>query len=129
MNAKHFILWLPMIVLAFANATLRQLVLVKQFDELRAHQLSTVTLIILCAAYVWFVFPLLAFHSAREALFVGAIWVVLTVLFEFSLGRLTKHSWSYLLQDYNLSAGHIWPLFLLCLLLLPYVYFKIKGAG
>lgn len=39
------------------------------------------------------------------------MWVVLTVLFEFSLGRLTKKSWEYLFQNYNILEGHIWPFF------------------
>ena len=47
-----------MIAIAFANATLRQLVFIKHFKELQAHQLSTCTLIILCSIYVWFIFPL-----------------------------------------------------------------------
>ena len=36
------------------------------------------------------------------------------------------HTWSYLLQNYNLLAGRIWPLFLLALLLLPIVWFIIR---
>jgi len=108
MTAKHFLLWLPMIVIAFANATIRQLFFIRYFNELRAHQLSTITLIILCTIYIGFVFPFLNIQSNKQALLIGIIWVVLTVLFEFSLGRLTNKTWAYLLQDYNIIAGHIW---------------------
>src|SRR4051812_39308145 len=90
MTGKHFLLWLPMIVIAFANATLRQLFFIKHFNELRAHQFSTITLIILCTIYVRLVFPFLDIQSSKQALLIGFVWVVLTVLFEFSLGRLTK---------------------------------------
>jgi hypothetical protein len=42
MTAKHFfLLWLPMIVIAFANTTLRELVFIEKYSEFRAHQLST----------------------------------------------------------------------------------------
>lgn len=116
-----------MIVIAFANATLRELVFIKHFSEFRAHQWSTITLIILCSIYVWFVFPLLKIQNAKQAFLIGFIWVLLTVAFEFSLGRLTNKSWAYLLQDYNLFAGRIWLLFLLCLFLLPYVFYVIRN--
>jgi hypothetical protein len=125
MTLNHFLLWLPMIAIAFVNATIRELVFVKHYGEYRAHQFSTVTLIILCGIYVWFVFPLLAIKSSNEAFLVGIVWVILTVAFEFCLGRLTNKSWKYILQDYNLFAGHIWLLFLLYLLILPYVLYVI----
>lgn len=126
MEIKHFLLWLPMIVIAFANAALRELIFVKYFSNLHAHQLSTVTLIILCSVYIWFVFPFLNILSSKQALLIGIMWVVLTVLFEFSLGRLTGRSWESLLQDYNIIMGRIWLLFLISLFLLPYIIYILK---
>lgn len=125
MISNYFLFWLPMIIIAFANATLRQLVLIKSMNELRAHQLSTLTLIVLCSVYVAFIFPMLGVENSRQAFLTGGIWVVLTVLFEFSLGRMTKKSWAFLLQDYNLIAGRTWIVFLFCLFLLPYVWYVI----
>jgi uncharacterized membrane protein YoaK (UPF0700 family) len=126
MGIKPFLLWLPMIVIAFANATLRQLIFIKYFNDLRAHQLSTITLIILCSIYVGFVFPFLNIQNSKQAIFIGFVWVVLTVLFEFSLGRLVNRSWESLLQDYNITAGRIWLFFLICLFLLPYLYYIVR---
>ncbi|XZF15503.1 hypothetical protein ACTHGU_05160 [Chitinophagaceae bacterium MMS25-I14] len=125
---KQILLWLPMIAIAFANATLRELALVKHYSELQAHQLSTITLIILCAIYTWLVFPALGVQHARQALTVGLAWVLLTVAFEFSLGRLTHKSWAYLFRDYNILAGHIWLLFLFCLFLLPWLCYVLRGT-
>jgi hypothetical protein len=126
MGIRDVLLWLPMIVLALANATLRELVFIKHFSEFRAHQLSTITLIILCSIYIWFVFPLLNIQNSKQALLIGFVWVLLMVVFEFSLGRLTNKSWEYLLRNYNLFAGRIWLLFLLCLFILPYICYLIK---
>jgi len=126
MELKHFLLWLPMIAIAFANATIRQLVFTKYFSDLRAQQFSTITLIILCTIYIWFVFPFLNIQSGNQAILIGLVWVVLTVLFEFSLGRLVRRSWESLLQDYNITAGRIWPGFLICLFLLPYMFYLLK---
>ena len=122
MDITHFLLWLPMIVLAFANATIRELVFIKRFSKFRAHQLSTITLIILCSIYIWFVFPVLDIQNSEQAFLIGFVWVLLTVAFEFSLGRLTNKSWEYLFRDYNIFAGRIWLLFLICLLILPYLF-------
>ena len=126
MIIKHFLLWLPMIVIAFINATLRQLVFVKYVSELRAHQLSTITLILLCSLYVGLIFPFLDIQNAKQALLTGLLWTILTITFEFTLGRLTNKSWSYLLEDYNIITGHIWLLFIFCLFLLPYLFYIIK---
>lgn len=115
MNLKYFLFWLPMIVIAFANATLRELVFMKEFTEFRSHQLSTLTLIILCFVYVWFVFPYLAVQYPAQAFIAGILWVLLTVAFEFFLGRMTGKSWEYLFRDYNIAAGRIWIVFLVVL--------------
>ena len=126
MELKHFLLWLPMIAIAFANASIRELFFVKHFSDLRAHQLSTLTLILLCTVYIWLVLPRLDIQNSGQALLIGFIWVLLTVAFEFSLGRLTGKSWDYLLRDYNILAGRIWSVFLLCLFLLPYLCYLFK---
>jgi len=56
-----------------------------------------------------------------------AMWVVLTVIFQFSLGLFVKRSRKSLLQDYNLIAGRIWLLFLFYLSVLPYVCYILKN--
>jgi hypothetical protein len=127
MSINYLLLWLPMILIAFANAILRELVFIKHYNESRAHQLSTIVLIILCSVYVWFVFPLLKIQSSKQAFVLGFVWVLLTVAFEFSLGRLTNKSWEFLFQNYNLFAGRIWLLFLICLFILPYFFYVIRN--
>lgn len=126
MLSKYFILWIPMIVIAFANATFRQLIFIKHTNELRAHQLSTITLIVLCSIYVWLIFSHLHIESPRNAFLAGALWVFLTILFEFSLGLLTGRTIRFLLQDYDLKAGRIWVFFLVWLFFLPYLNFIIR---
>ena len=127
MDIKHFLLWLPMILLAFANATIRELLFIKYFSEFRAHQFSTLTLIVLCSIYVWFIFPRVGVQNSKQALLIGFVWVLLTVAFEFLLGRLTNKSWDYLFRDYNIFAGRIWLIFLICLFALPYLFYFIKN--
>lgn len=126
MHLKQFLFWLPMIVLAFINAALREIVPIKFFDDLRAHQLSTITLIVLCLIYVGIVFRYLTIQSSRQALLIGFVWMLLTVVFEFSLGLTMGSSWIEMLLNYHLMAGRIWPVFLSSLLLMPYIFYNLK---
>lgn len=126
MNLRYFLLWLPMIGIAFANATIRQLFLVKYFTELQANQLSTVTLTALCALYIGSIYRFLEIQSLSQAMLIGFIWMILTTLFEFSLGLSLKKPMATLLVDYNILQGHIWPIFLVSLCLLPAIFFWLK---
>ncbi len=125
---KYLLYWLPLIIVAFSNAMLRETVLLKFMNEFRAHQWSTLTLIIFCSVYTWFVFPKLQIVNSGQAFTVGILWVILTVIFEFALGRMTKKSWSYLLENYNLMEGKLWPVFLICLFLLPFICYRLKST-
>lgn len=127
MNKRIVLLWLPMSLIAFANGTLRELFFVKMFSQQHANQLSTLTLILFCALYTWLIWSVLKISNAGQALRVGLIWMILTILFEFLLGRLLNHSWEILLENYNLPAGNIWPVFLLALFLMPVVICRIKN--
>jgi predicted nucleic acid-binding Zn ribbon protein len=62
-----------------ANAALRQAAFA-DLGEQRAHQLSTVTLLLFLAAYMWAVQQWRELPSARTALQVGRIWAGLTVV-------------------------------------------------
>ena len=127
MNVRHFLFWLPMIPLAFVNASLREIVLRKHFSEITAQQLSTITLLLFCFVYTWFVFSKLRILSSRQALLVGISWMALTVIFEFSLGLLLKHPLEELLANYDIAKGKLWPVFLVGLSLMPYFCLKVKS--
>lgn len=126
MHTRYILLWLPMVLLAFANAALREMVLVHHFDALTAHQLSTLTLSALCLLYTLLVFPALRLHTYRNAFITGITWTALTVLFEFFMGWITHRPWSAILHDYNLLQGRVWALFLGCLLCMPAIVFFLR---
>jgi hypothetical protein len=126
MKISYFLFWLPMIMLAFANAALRQMVFLRFMSEHQAQQLSTLTLTLLCAVYVAFIFPKLQIQSAPQALGLGLLWMLLTTLFEFGLGRFSGKTWAELFANYNLLNGQLWPLFLLCLGLMPWAFFIMR---
>jgi hypothetical protein len=109
-----------------ANGIARESLYAPAMSELRAHQISTVTGSVLLLAYTWMFFPWLRIESPREAWIAGALWLVLTVAFEFLFGHfVARHSWRRLLQDYHILEGRLWSLFLLLTLLAPRIVLQI----
>lgn len=63
--------------------------------------------------------------SRAGAVRLGAAWVLMTVAFEFVFGSLVMgNPVEVLLEDYNLLAGHTWPLFLIALGMSPYLAWR-----
>jgi hypothetical protein len=62
----------------------------------------------------------------KNALIVGFVWLFLTILFEFGFGHyIMGNPWGKLLRDYNLAEGRVWSLFLVWLIIAPYIFYKI----
>lgn len=103
--------WAGAAVVAVGNGGLRDLALVDGLGERPARQLSTITLLILLAVYLWWLNRTWPLPTTGVALRVGAAWTATTLLFELTLGHFVEHkSWQVLLDDYDLSRGHIWIL-------------------
>jgi hypothetical protein len=118
-----------MLIIAIANGALRQLTYGRVMPELRAHQLSTVIGSALIGLFIWGVVRVWPPASARQALSIGLVWLALTVAFEFVFGRFVMHRlWSRLFNDYNVIEGRIWVVFLIWLILAPYVFFRLHRA-
>jgi hypothetical protein len=120
---KVLLLWIPMPFLGIINGAFRQAVILKYVDDLRAHQISTFTLIVLLAIYVHLIFKKLYVTDYTGAWITGVTWLLLTLIFEFSLGYFVSHlSLIEMLADYNIFQGRLWPLVPLSVLLLPVIY-------
>lgn len=122
MLTRYLFFWLILAVVAVINGTLRQFVYGRHLPELAAHQVSTVTGILLTGITVWILNRVWPIGSAREAWIIGACWLLMTIAFEFGFGHyVAGHSWSRLFADYNLLEGRVWSLFLAWIAVLPYV--------
>ncbi|HEX5512977.1 MAG TPA: hypothetical protein VFY81_01135, partial [Gammaproteobacteria bacterium] len=78
MVVRYILAWVPMAVLAILNGTLRQFTYGKVMSTLHAHQLSTVTLILIFFAYVWLLNSLWPLPSLTQAVLIGLVWLLLT---------------------------------------------------
>jgi hypothetical protein len=124
---RYIIAWIPMLVIAVANGVFRELTFAKMMSELHAHQLSTVMGSVFIGFYIWAFVRIWIPSSSQHALKIGLIWLVLTVAFEFIFGRyVMHHSWSRLLNDYNVFRGKLWAVFLIWLTIAPYVFLRIR---
>ena len=116
-----------MVFIAIANGVLRQYVYGRWMKELSAHQVSSLTAVVLFYLYTWILVKKWPLESSHQALAVGIIWLSLTVAFEFLFGHyVANHSWSRLIQDYNFLSGRLWALVLMAVAAAPYVAYKMK---
>jgi len=124
--ARHFLAWFVLVAVAVLNGVIRQGSYGKVVPELAAHQVSTLTGMLATGIVGWMLSRRWPLGSARQAWLVGCGWLLLTVLFEFGFGHyVAGHSWARLLQDYNVLQGRVWSLFLLWLLLMPYLFYRL----
>ena len=68
--------------------------------------------------------------TAGQALAIGALWLVLTLAFEFMLGRFVSGlSWREMLAEYNLAAGRLWSLVPIWVAAAPYLFYRLWRTG
>jgi len=128
MIIKYTIAWIGMVIIAIINAAIREIGYKKLLGELLAHQVSTVTAVILFGFYAWALSLRWKIQSSTQAIAIGFIWLILTVAFEFLFGHyVMKHPWSRLFHDYNIFEGRLWALVLLWITIAPFVFYKLRA--
>jgi len=124
---KYVLAWIPMVLIAIANGALREESYGKRMSELQAHQISTLSGLLLFSAYIWVVIRIWRPDTSKQAITIGLIWLVLTVAFEFLFGHyVVGQPWSKLLYDYNIFAGRVWVVVLIWVTLAPYVFYRLQ---
>jgi hypothetical protein len=120
--------WLGMVVLAVVNGAIRENTYGQSMTELSAHQLSTLTVIILFGVYIIIMTGIFKIQSTKQAFAIGGIWLVMTIIFEFVFGHyIAGHTWSKLLRDYNILDGRVWILVLIWTFIAPYTFYRIRS--
>ncbi len=121
--------WIPMVIIAIGNGVAREFTYGRAMSELRAHQTSTLTGILLLGVYMFAVLTRWPTDSSKQAFQVGGLWVVLTILFEFGFGHyVAGHPWTRLLGDYNLRAGRVWVFVLVWVGVAPWLFHTLRIA-
>ncbi len=123
---KYTAAWFPMMLLAILNGAFREALLKERYGELRAHQLSTLTLFLLLSAYIWVLVRTWTPESPGQAWRIGLVWLAMTLAFEFGFGRfIAGKSWSELLKEYDMISGRIWALIPAWVAVAPYLFYRM----
>ena len=126
--AKALIIWFVLLVMAIANGILRESVLIPVLGGVPGLILSGVLLSALILAVVYFSLPWFGQAPVARYIALGLSWFCLTLVFEFTFGRLIQGKpWSELLEAYTFKGGNIWPIVLLTVAAAPYVAARIRG--
>jgi len=124
----YFFAWFGLMALAIANGALREGLYAKPLGELRAHQLSTLIGLLLFSGYLWLISGFWPMDSAEQAWLIGALWLIMTLCFEFLFGHyVANKSWAALLADYRFWRGRLWALIPLWAALGPYIAFRLRA--
>lgn len=122
--------WLLILVIAVLNGSFREAVLLPNLRPPVAFVLSGVLLslgilIVTIALAGW-----LRLRHLSQCLFVGMLWLCLTLAFEFGFGRFVEGlTWAEMLEAYTFKDGNIWPLVLVVIFFAPALAARIRRRG
>jgi hypothetical protein len=119
--------WVGLVALAIVNGIVRNRTYGRSMSELSAHQLSTISFMVLFGIYLYILTAYFQIHSASEALAIGGVWLLMTIIFEFLFGHyIAGHCWRRLMQDYDVLNGRVWILVLVMTFAGPYVFYRLR---
>ncbi|WP_293678655.1 hypothetical protein [uncultured Phenylobacterium sp.] len=124
---RAVLVWLVIIVAESAHGAIRRLLFSPE-ATFTIRQLSVLVGAIMIFAITWVFLDWIRIRTARGALAIGAVWVVLTAAFEVALGRLTGLGWDRILADYDLTRGGLMGLGLLAMGLTPWAVRQLQDG-
>lgn len=120
--------WLVILACAVLNGGFREALLMPALGKPVALLLSGVLLSVAILAVSLLLVPALGRLSSSQCLYVGLLWLCLTLVFEFGFGRLVQHqSWRQLLEAYTFKDGNLWPLVLVVTFVAPLLAVRLRG--
>lgn len=119
---KIILMWFAFIPVPIINGILRESWYKAKIGELGTNivGVSFLSLMWILYTFLFFKNQILEFTNSK-LLIIGFMWLAMTLVFEFGIGLFAGRSWSYMLADYNILKGRLWPVFLLFVLLSPFV--------
>jgi hypothetical protein len=122
MLARAFGGWVLILLVAVINGGIREALIIPRTNEAAGHAISTISL---CAAILvmsWLIIGWIRPTTVRAVWRIAAMWVALTLAFEFLAGHyLFGTPWRQLLADYNIFRGRTWVLVLITTAIAPWL--------
>jgi len=129
MIGRALLVWLLMMVIETIHGVLRNLLLVPLVGDLRARQFGVFIGSALILGIAVLLIDWIRPSSVRELLVIGAMWLALTLAFEFGLGHALGRPWNALLSDYDLTRGGLLSIGMVVLALSPWLAARIRQSS
>jgi len=124
---KAIVVWLLILALAFANAALREAVLVPWIGKVRGLTLSGLILSALVLGVAYLTLSWIGAMRVIELFAVGIGWLVFTLLFDLLMGAIQGERIRQQFDAYLFKRGNLWPVVLLVTAGAPWVAAKLRG--
>lgn len=124
---KTLAVWLAILLLANLNGLLREFALAPALGPAGARLASGLLLCAIIFLAACLAAPWLGRAGAAQWWGTGALWLGLTLAFEFGIGYAQHQDLSKLLEAYTFQGGNIWPLVLLAALVSPWLAARARG--
>jgi hypothetical protein len=128
LTLKATAVWLVILVCAALNGGLREALLMPSLGKPLALVVSGTLLSIVIVALSLLLVPRLGRLGTSHCLYVGLLWVCLTLGFEFAFGRFVQHQdWPELFEAYTFRDGNLWPVVLAVTFVAPLLAVRVRG--
>lgn len=121
--------WLLLMTTEVIHGIIRTLVLTPVVGDFRARQIGVFSGSLLILLITTLTIRWIRANGTMTLVLIGIAWVILTLVFEVSLGRILGYSWERLTSDYNLLQGGLLPLGLVIMAMAPSFAARLKGIA
>ena len=127
--SKAIAVWILIVIAESIHGTIRQLFIAPMIGDMLSRQVGVFVGSAIILLISWLSARWLGAKTLKNQLQVGALWVVLIVVFEVGLGTAFGYTRERILSDYNLAQGGLMGLGLLFMLLAPALGAKLRKVG
>jgi Na+/melibiose symporter-like transporter len=126
---RALVIWFLIVVAESIHGTIRQFYISPIVGDLRSRQIGVLIGSAIIFVIAWACAGWIGARSFGGQFRVGLLWVVLIVIFEFSLGILLGYTRERMLSDYNVAKGGCMAFGLLFMLFAPALAARARGLG
>ncbi|MCC7010518.1 MAG: hypothetical protein IT184_17045 [Acidobacteria bacterium] len=120
MLGRSVVVWLAVLVLAFVNGGVREVLLIPAIGAFAGRAISAIALSLVVLLVTYLTIRWVGPRSPRDAWIIGALWLALTLAFELLTGHFAFGTpWPDLFADYDVFHGRLWPLVLVTVAVAP----------
>ncbi len=126
---KAIAVWMLIVLAESIHGAIRELFIAPAIGDVLARQIGVFVGSALILLVSWLTAPWLDATALKDQLSIGALWVVLIVVFEISLGLWLGYTRERMLSDYDLTQGGLMGFGLVFMLFAPSLGTKLRRMG